>query len=166
MLGLNKIMLIGTVGRTPETRYIAQGVSFTRLSVATTERVSGPGGRLIDETEWHEVVIFRELSEYAAQYVKRGDTVYVEGRLKSRYINDTPESGHRIYEVLASNLIIIQRSKANQESPLPDVSISADGKNNTTGISADTQKIGAGLPGFDIENISADMKSYGDSLPF
>lgn len=162
MLGLNKIMLIGTVGRNPETRYIAHGVSFSKFSVAASISVPGPGGRLVEETEWLEVVVFRNLSEFAAQYLKRGDTVYVEGRLKSRYVNDTPESGHRIYDVLADKLIILTRCRANAGSPLP----SAENISQDSGAANGQPRIGAGLPGFDIENIPGQMDGDGDSLPF
>lgn len=157
MIGLNKIMLIGTVGRNPDTRYIGPGASFSRFSVATTENVQVSGGRTTEQTEWHEVVAFRELSEYAAQYIKKGDTIYAEGRLKSRYISDGPESGHRIYEVMAERILILQRSRANSAAPIPD------GGPDTA---SDTASIGCGLPGFDIENIPGNLKGDADGLPF
>lgn len=159
MLGLNKILLIGTVGRTPETRYIGSGASFSRFSVATSETETQAGGRVVEHTEWHEVVTFRGLSDFAARYLKKGDLVYVEGKMKSRYVSDGQGAGHRIFEVLADRLQILSRSKANSESPMPDETSLQDPDEN--GI-----KIGAGLPGFDIENIPGNLKGDGDSLPF
>ncbi len=156
MIGLNKIMLIGTVGRNPETRYIGQGVSFSKFSVATTCMATGAGGRPVEETEWHEAVVFRGLSDYVARYLKKGDTVYVEGKLKSRYVSDGPGSGHRIYEVHASAVNILARSKANQESPMPD-----SGEHQQP-----QQNIGGAIPGFDIEHAQQDLAGDGDSMPF
>lgn len=151
-------MLIGTVGRNPETRYIAHGVSFSKFSVATSCMVSGPGGRPVEETEWHEVVAFRDFSDYVQRYLKKGDTVYVEGRLKSRYVSDGPESGHRIYEVHLQNISIIARSKANASSPMPD-----SGNVSDTQVSA---KIGGAIPGFDIDTAQQGLKADGDAMPF
>lgn len=157
MLGLNKIMLIGTVGHAPETRYIGPGVSFTRISLATSENVPQAGGRMVEQTEWHEVVAFRALSDFVAQYVKKGDALYVEGKLKSRYISDGPESGHKIFEVLADRVQILQRSRSYGQSPIPG--------QQPQQAPADI-RIGAGLPGFDIENLPSGIQGDGDSLPF
>lgn len=146
---MNKILLQGTVGRNPETRYIQKGWSFSKFSLVTRDTVTGAGGNMVEEVEWHEIVAWRNWAEYADLYVKRGDTVYVEGKLKSRYVNDGPESGHRIYEVIACQIQVLARSRQNSSAPIPD--------------SAETA-VGCGLPGFDIENIPMDLKN--DDLPF
>ena len=109
MLGINKIILLGAVGRNPETRYIDKGVSFSRFSVCTNDLVTLPDGRQIEEAEWHEVLVWRELSDYVSRYVKKGDLVSVDGKLKSRYVS-RGEGGHRVYEVVASDVKILARS--------------------------------------------------------
>lgn len=147
---MNKILLQGNVGRMPEIRYIKRGWSFARFSLATREVVAGAGGMPMEELEWHEIVAWADLCEYAALYVKRGDTVYVEGRLKSRYVSDGPESGHRIYEVIASKIQVLERSRDFAQTPIPD--------------SQDEARVGAGLPGFDIENLPVNLDK--DDLPF
>ncbi len=154
MLGVNRIILVGTVGRDPETRYIGPGASFSRFSVCTTEIVGGAGGSQVEETEWHEVVSWRGLSSYVSQYVKKGDTVEVDGKLKSRYVS-RGEGGRRVYEVIASNVRVLARSKANASTPTPAIE-----KEEAE------PAIGSGLPGFDIENIPVNLKGDGDSLPF
>lgn len=154
MTGLNKIMLIGTAGRNPDTRYIGQGASFSRFSVATSCPATGPGGRQMVETEWHECVAFGSLSGYVDRYLKKGDTVYVEGKLKSRYVSDGPESGHRIYEVHASAVSIIARSKANEQVPKPDESAGSE------------PRIGAAIPGFNIDNIPGALNADPAGEPF
>ncbi|MCR5454840.1 MAG: single-stranded DNA-binding protein [Bacteroidales bacterium] len=156
MLGINKIILMGTVGRNPDTRYIDKGVSYSRFSVCTEDVVTSVDGRLIEETEWHEVVVWRQLSDYVSRYVKKGDLVSVEGKLKSRYVS-RGEGGHRVYEVIASGVKILARSKANAEAPIENPSDS-DADN--------AQTVGSALPNFDIENIPGDFKGDGDQLPF
>lgn len=153
MLGINKIILLGTVGRNPEVRYVAVGVSCSRFSVCTTDIVDGVDGRQIEESEWHEVVVWRELSDYVSRYVKKGDLVMVSGKLKSRYVSKG-EGGHRVYEVMATEVKILARSKANAEVPAPQME------------KPESVAVGGGLPGFDIENIPVDLKGDGDTLPF
>ena len=156
MLGINKIILLGTVGRNPETRYIDKGVSYSRFSVCTNDLAALPDGRQIEEAEWHEVVVWRGLSDYVSRYVKKGDLVYVDGKLKSRYVSKG-EGGHRVYEVVAADVKILARSKENAQTPIGDVAV-CDAVN--------TQTVGGALPNFDIENIPVNLKGDGDSLPF
>ncbi len=147
---------MGTVGCNPDTRYIDKGVSYSRFSVCTEDVATSVDGRLIEESEWHEVVVWRQLSDYVSRYVKKGDLVFVEGKLKSRYVS-RGEGGHRVYEVVASDIKILARSKANAEAPIETAPIN-DADN--------PQTIGSALPNFDIENIPGDVKGDGDQLPF
>lgn len=153
MTFINKVILQGTVGRTPETRYISNGVSATSFSLATTETETIPDGRQVQITEWHTVEACGNLSDYASQYIKKGDLLYVEGKLKSRYISERGIAGHRIYLVMASSIDIKARSNDQRNTPLPDPT-------DTT-----TTKVGGGIPGFDIENIPINLKA-GNELPF
>jgi single-stranded DNA-binding protein len=91
-----------------------------------------------------------------SRYVKKGDLVSVDGKLKSRYVS-RGEGGHRVYEVVASDVKILARSKDNARTPIGDTAVS----NNDT-----PQTIGSALPNFDIENIPVNLKGEGDSLPF
>ncbi len=151
MLGINKIIIMGTVGRLPDTRYIAQGVSYSHFSVCTDDVVTLPDGRQTEESEWHEVVAWRQLSDYVSRFVKKGDAVYVSGKLKSRYVSKG-EGGHRIYEIIADEVKIIARSKVNVDVPAPAMQ------------QPDANVVGSALPGFDIENIPVNLNS--DELPF
>jgi single-strand DNA-binding protein len=152
MLGINKIILMGTVGRNPDTRYIGKGVSYSRFSLCTNDMTTLSDGREVEVGEWHEVVAGRQLSDYASRYVKKGDTVYVIGKLLSRYVS-RGEGGYRVYEVIANELKIISRSKANAETPVPEMEP----------INEDI--VGSALPDFDIENIPA-SNIAADELPF
>ncbi|MBI9081613.1 MAG: single-stranded DNA-binding protein [Pseudodesulfovibrio sp.] len=79
MAGLNKVMLIGHLGRDPEVRYTQAGLAIANISLATTEKFKGE-----DRTEWHRLVVFDKLAEICSQYLKKGSQVYFEGRIQTK----------------------------------------------------------------------------------
>ena len=83
MASLNKVMLIGNLGRDPESRELQSGMA-TNFSIATTRRYRSSSGEVVSETEWHNISMFGKLAEIAAQYLKKGSAVYIEGRIRSR----------------------------------------------------------------------------------
>ena len=87
---MNKIMLIGNVGKDPEVKYVEQGVAVARLSLATTERgYALPNGTQVpDRTDWHNVILWRRLAEVVEKYVHKGDKLYVEGAIRYRNYDD------------------------------------------------------------------------------
>ncbi|WP_301707984.1 single-stranded DNA-binding protein [Bacteroides caecimuris] len=103
---MNKVMLIGNVGREPEVRYVDQGVAVARLSLATTERgYTLPNGTKVpDRTDWHNVVLWRRLAEIVEKYVHKGDKLYIEGRLRYSVYDDKQGKRHSITEVWADNM--------------------------------------------------------------
>ena len=103
---MNKVMLIGNVGREPEVRYVDQGVAVARLSLATTERgYTLPNGTKVpDRTDWHNVVLWRRLAEIVENYVHKGDKLYIEGRLRYSVYDDKQGKRHSITEVWADNM--------------------------------------------------------------
>ena len=88
MSGLNKVMLIGRLGRDPETRWFEGGRAMSVLSIATSERHNDQDGHLRERTEWHRVVIFGKLAEVARQYLTKGSQIYIEGQLRTRKWTD------------------------------------------------------------------------------
>lgn len=85
MASVNKVMILGNLGRDPETRYTADGgVAITNVTVATSHRYKDSNGQPQEETEWHRVVFFGRLAEIVSEYLKKGSQVYVEGRLRTR----------------------------------------------------------------------------------
>lgn len=85
MSSLNKVLLIGNVGKDPETKYLSNGDAVTNLSIATTETWKDKStGEKVEKTEWHRLVFFRKLAEIVSQYVTKGKQIYVEGRLQTR----------------------------------------------------------------------------------
>src|SRR3989442_745090 len=85
MASVNKVILVGNLGRDPETKYMPDGAAITNVSIATSyQRTDKASGQKTEETEWHRVVFFSRLAEIAGEYLKKGSQVYVEGRLQTR----------------------------------------------------------------------------------
>lgn len=105
-MSLNKVTLIGNVGKEPEIRYIDNGVAVARLSLATTDRAySLPNGTQIPErTEWHNVILWRGLAETVEKYVHKGDKIYVEGPLRTRTFSDSKGNTKTIVEIWAEKM--------------------------------------------------------------
>ena len=83
-MSLNKVILIGRLGRDPEVRYMPNGEAVCNFSVATSETWNDRNGQRVERTEWHNITMYRRLAEIAGQYLKKGSQVYLEGRIQSR----------------------------------------------------------------------------------
>jgi single-strand DNA-binding protein len=107
MKSLNRIQLIGNLGKDPEVKYTQQGTPVAKLSLATNERVKDKAGEWQDRTEWHSVVLWQRLAEIASEHLKRGSRVYVEGRLQTRSWDDK-QTGQKKYitEIIASDPLL------------------------------------------------------------
>jgi single-strand DNA-binding protein len=88
MASVNKVILLGNLGRDPETRYTTGGDAITNLNIATNEQWKDKSGEKQERTEWHRVVLFGRQAEIAGEYLKKGRTVYIEGRLQTRKYTD------------------------------------------------------------------------------
>ena len=88
MASVNKVILLGNLGRDPETRYTTGGDAVTNLRIATTETWKDKSGEKQEKTEWHTVVLFGRQAEIAGEYLKKGRSVYIEGRLQTRKYTD------------------------------------------------------------------------------
>jgi single-strand DNA-binding protein len=93
MAGVNKVILIGNLGRDPEMKYTANGQAVTNFSLATSENWTDKSGEKVERTEWHRIVAWGKTGELCAQYLSKGRTVYVEGRLQTRDWED--KEGHK-----------------------------------------------------------------------
>src|SRR5499426_3952970 len=96
MASVNKVILIGNLGRDPEVRYMPEGGAVTNISIATTDTWKDKSGERQERTEWHRVAFFGRLAEIAGEYLKKGSQVYVEGSLRTRKWQDK-ESGQDRY---------------------------------------------------------------------
>ena len=88
MASVNKVILLGNLGRDPEVRYMPSGDPIANITIATSSRYKNKAGEMVEETEWHRVTFFGRLAEIASQYLKKGNPVYVEGRIKTRKYTD------------------------------------------------------------------------------
>jgi single-strand DNA-binding protein len=105
---LNKVTLIGNLGKDPEIKYTPSGTAVAKITLATNERFKDKAGAWQDRTEWHNVVLWQRLAEIAGEYLKKGSKIYVEGRLQTRSWDDKT-SGQKKYmtEVVAGDIIML-----------------------------------------------------------
>ena len=88
MASVNKVILVGNLGRDPEIRYLPSGEPVANITIATSSKYKGKTGEMVEETEWHRVTFFGKLADIVGQYLKKGRSVYVEGRIKTRKYTD------------------------------------------------------------------------------
>lgn len=88
MASVNKVILVGNLGRDPEIRYLPSGEPVANVTLATSSRYKSKTGEMVEETEWHRVTFFGKLAEIVGQYLKKGRSIYVEGRIKTRKYTD------------------------------------------------------------------------------
>ena len=106
---LNKVILIGNLGQDPEARFTPQGTAVTNLSIATNESWKDQNGETQDRTEWHRVVMYGRMAETAAEYMKKGQMVYVEGRLNTREWEDQNQIKRKTTEIRCDNFTMLGR---------------------------------------------------------
>ena len=107
MASLNKVMLIGNAGRDAELRYTANGVAQASFSLAVNNRRRGQTGEWEDNTEWFNIILFREQAERLSQYITKGKPLYVEGRLQTRTWDDDAGTKHYRTEVIANTIQLL-----------------------------------------------------------
>ncbi len=105
-MSLNKVMLIGNVGREPEVRYVDNNMPVARISLATSEKAYTlkNGTQVPERTEWHRVVAWRDTAQFVEKFVHTGDKLYVEGQLRTRIYNDKNGMQRNVTEVLAERI--------------------------------------------------------------
>jgi single-strand DNA-binding protein len=113
--GLNKVMIIGHLGRDPEMRYTPSGRPVTNFSVATSRSWNTADGERRTETEWFSIVAWGNLAEICNQYLVKGQQVYVEGRLQSRSWEDNDGKRHTAVEIVANEMIMLEKPNSSNE---------------------------------------------------
>ena len=109
MRGVNRVMLIGNLGKDPDVQYLEGNIGVAKFSLATTETYKDRGGKLVSQTEWHTVVLWRGLAELAQKYLHKGSLVYIEGRLRTRSWEDKEGNKKFATEVVGDNLIMLDK---------------------------------------------------------
>ena len=111
---VNKVILIGNLGKDPEVKYTPAGMAVANFSLATNERYKDKEGQWQDRTEWHNVVAWQRLAEIAGEYLKKGRSVYIEGRLQTRSWDDKDGQKHYKTEVVANDLVLLGGREAGE----------------------------------------------------
>lgn len=115
---LNKVILIGRLGREPELRYMANGEAVCNFSVATSESWKDKNGQRQESTEWHNVTMYRKLAEIAGQYLTKGSQVYLEGKIQSRKYQGKDGIERTAYEIIVNEMKMLGgNSQTTQEQP-------------------------------------------------
>ncbi|MGE5424829.1 MAG: single-stranded DNA-binding protein [Syntrophothermus sp.] len=105
--GINKVILVGNLGKDPEIHKLESGVKKASFSLATTEIFRNKDGEKTEHTEWHNVVLWRGLAEVAENFLKKGNTIYLEGRIRRREYEDKEAQKKFIYEILGDNMVML-----------------------------------------------------------
>jgi len=110
MSGVNKVILIGNLGKDPEVRYLDNGVAVANISLATTENYKNKEGEKVSQTEWHDVVLWRGLAEVAEKYLKKGASVYIEGKIRTSKWVDKDDNNRYKTEIMADKMNMLSKS--------------------------------------------------------
>ncbi|MBQ2243748.1 MAG: single-stranded DNA-binding protein [Bacteroidales bacterium] len=118
-MSLNKVMLIGNVGKDPEVRHLESGATTASFTLATTERYKDKNGETKDQTEWHNIVCWRALADLVEKYVRKGSQLYIEGRIRTRSYTDRDGNTRYITEITADNLQMLGRKESGTGTSYP-----------------------------------------------
>lgn len=136
MAGVNKVILIGNLGKDPEIRNLENGATLARFSIATSESYTDKEGNKVTQTEWHNIVVWRKLAEIAGKYLKKGSQVYIEGKLKSRSWEDENKITRYTTDIHADTFTMLG-SRNDDGSSNQGASIQENSSQNSAKIEAD-----------------------------
>ncbi|MDY0261790.1 single-stranded DNA-binding protein [Syntrophotalea acetylenica] len=109
-MSVNKVILVGNLGKDPELRYTASGTAVANFSLATTERFKDRDGNSQEKTEWHNIVAWRQLAEICGKYLTKGRQVYIEGKIQTRSYEDRDGNKRYITEIVADQMQMLGRA--------------------------------------------------------
>ena len=115
MRGLNKVLLIGKLGKDPEIQTLEGGVTLAKFSLATSESYKDDKGILHSEAEWHNILLWRNLAELAEKYLRKGSTIYLEGKIRSRSYEDKAGNKRYITEIVGDSFIMLDKKTETQQ---------------------------------------------------
>jgi len=115
-MSVNKAILVGNVGKDPEVRHLEGGTSVARFSLATSESYKNKNGELVTNTEWHNIVAWRQLAEFAEKFIHKGRQLYVEGKITNRQWDDKDGNKRYTTEIVADNIRLLgKREESSSE---------------------------------------------------
>jgi single-strand DNA-binding protein len=172
-MSVNKVILIGNVGKDPEVRYLDNNLPICKMSLATSEVYKNKAGEKVTTTEWHNVILWRGLAEVAEKYVKKGSQIYIEGRLRTRSFDDKDKIKRYTTEIVADVMQLLGK-RTDESGAHGSATNSTESSSNYhqqagTENGPDTQQLqgkqteGSGIPG---EPSASDHPQPDDDLPF
>lgn len=117
-IGVNKVILVGNLGKDPEVRHLEGGAVVASFPLATTESYKDKSGNKVDQTEWHNIVLWRAQAEFAEKFLKKGNTILVEGKLRTRSWEDKDKNRRYTTEIYGDSITILIGNKR-EENTLP-----------------------------------------------
>jgi len=117
--GVNKVILVGNLGKDPEVRHLEGGTAVARFTLATNDYYKDKSGNRVERTEWHNIALWRDLAEMAEKYLRKGQQVYLEGRLRTRQYQDKENQTRYITEVVADELTMLGGRSQSGSQPEP-----------------------------------------------
>src|SRR6195952_3565484 len=118
MRGVNRVILIGNLGKDPDVQYLEGNIGVAKFPLATTETYKDKSGTLVSQTEWHTVVLWRGLAELAQKYLHKGSLVFIEGRLRTRNWEDKDKNRRFSTEIVGDNLVMLDKRKDGDYVPI------------------------------------------------
>jgi single-strand DNA-binding protein len=109
-MSVNKVILVGNLGKDPELRYTPSGAAVATFSLATSERYKDKSGEMQEKTEWHNIVVWRQLAEICGKYLHKGKQIYIEGRIQTRSYDDRDGNKRYITEIVADQMQMLGRA--------------------------------------------------------
>lgn len=116
-MSINKVILVGNVGRDPEIRHLDKGIAVANFSLATTENYTSKNGEKVSTTEWHNIVAWRQLAELSEKYIKKGSQLFIEGRIRTRAWDDKDGNKRYTTEIYADTIQLLGRREGQAEMP-------------------------------------------------
>jgi len=114
MASVNKVILIGNLGKDPEVRHLEGGVAVARFPLATSETFKDKSGQRQEKTEWHNIVLWRGLAEVAEKYLRKGQSVFIEGKIRTSQYQDKEGNQRYSTEIVADNMTMLTRGEGGQ----------------------------------------------------
>jgi len=150
MRGVNRVVLIGNLGKDPDLQHLEGNIAVAKFPLATTETYKDRNGTLISQTEWHTVVLWRGLADLAQKYLHKGSLIYLEGRIRTRSWEDKDKNKRFITEIIGDNLVMLDKRKEQTE----------NNNNEGTGVDA------TGFPDINFDSNSPGNIISKDDMPF
>jgi single-strand DNA-binding protein len=114
-MSVNKVILVGNVGKDPEVRYVDSNIAVAKFTLATSETYKNKNGEIQKNTEWHNIVLWRGLAQIAEKYVKKGSQLYIEGKIRTRSYDDKEGVKKYITEIVGDNMTLLGKREDSAE---------------------------------------------------